>query len=209
MPFHAAQPFRGGTDGVPPKTRTTTVPPELLTLSQIAFQNSVPITAINLIFTAWDAEVDTNKYTPDNSWVPFQEFFTTALVKAWTDYGPNTDHHGSAALLRERISELESNPDILDASLHEIHTSYSAVGGGRSVPGTVLTDESSMLQTQMNKMEAMLISLQDSRSTSTGNDSHGGGGHGGGSRGGSGRGSAVRGDRGRGDNYDRSNPGTF
>ena len=55
---------------------------ELLTLSQIAFPKSVPITAINLIFTAWDAEVDINKYTPDNSWAPFQEFFTTALVKA-------------------------------------------------------------------------------------------------------------------------------
>ena len=114
----------------------------------------------------------THNYTLDNSWAPFQDFFTTALVKAGTDYGPNTDHHGSAALLRERISELESNQNIFDANLHEIHTSYSAVGGGRSVPGMVLTDESSTMQTQMNKLEAMLISLQqDSRSTSTGNDS--------------------------------------
>jgi len=59
------------------------------------------------------------------------------------------------------------------------------------------------MQTQMNKMEAMLISLQDSRSTSTGNNSHG-------SRGGGGRGGG-RGGRGggRGSNYDRANPGTF
>lgn len=162
---------------------------------------------------AWDAEVATNKYTPDIIWAPFQVFFTTALVKAWTDYGPNTDHHGSAALLRERILELKSNQNIFDANLHEIHTSYSAVGGGRSVPGMVLTDESSTMQTQMNKLEAMLISLQqDSRSTSTCNDSHGdrsGGGRGGsrGSGRGGGRGSSRGG--GRGSNYDRSNPGTF
>jgi len=35
---------------------------ELLTLSQIAFRKSVPITAINLIFTAWDDEVATNNF---------------------------------------------------------------------------------------------------------------------------------------------------
>lgn len=173
---------------------------ELITLTQIAFRNSVPITAINIIFTEWDTAVKTNGYTADNSWSPFQEFFATALVKAWADYGPNTDHHGSAALLRERISELEANHDILDANLHEIHTSYSAVGGGQSVPGTVLTDESSMLQTQINKMEAMLISLQDNRST--GINSHSGGGCGG-DRGGRGSG---RGGRGRGS---ARNPGTF
>ena len=161
---------------------------ELITLSQIAFRASVPITAINLIFTAWDAEVTTNNYTPDNSWVPFQAFFATALVKAWTDYGPNTDHHGSAALLRERVSELENNQNILDTNIQEIHTSYSAVGGGRSIPGTVLTDESSEMQTQMNKIESMLLSLQDSRSTSTGNDSRGDRSRGDGFRGNSGGG---------------------
>ena len=58
-----------------------------------------------------------------------------------------------------RNAELESNNDILDANLHEIHTSYSAVGGGRSIPGTVLTDESSTMQTEMNRLEAMLSQL--------------------------------------------------
>ena len=44
---------------------------ELLTLSQIAFRKSFPITAINLIFTAWDTEVATKKYGTDTIWTPF------------------------------------------------------------------------------------------------------------------------------------------
>ena len=81
-----------------------------------------------------------------------------------------------------------------------------------------------MLRTEMNEMKAMLISIQDNRSTSTGNDSHGGGdqsrgggfhGRSGGGRGGrgrsgrdSGRGAGRGGGDGRGDDYNR-NPGTF